>query len=230
MIVEKRSKALSQRGPSLRYLVLHRNPIDFRGRQLLHRGSTLIENWYLHGLRSCVEPIKLQRWGESLEQNLLAIQHWGFWGLSELRTSKYIKNHGAISLRVYWYISACVWGSVSLLTANIPLMIADINKIVLSEQRTFNCNNRVGGFAVLFPVGGNTLLSVLCFVLYAGTYLMSRPAPRLSQAHKGRAESQSHFTSFKSSPCKWDVLLTLAAPPRAIYAIAEKLRLKMSHP
>lgn len=44
MIVEKRSKALSQRGPSLRYLVLHRNPIDFRGRQLLHRGSTLIEN------------------------------------------------------------------------------------------------------------------------------------------------------------------------------------------
>lgn len=54
-----------------------------------------------------------------------------------------------------------------------------------------------------------------------GTYLMRRPALRLPQAHKGRTEGQLHHPSFKPCPCKWDVLLTLAAPWRAIYAIAE---------
>lgn len=54
-----------------------------------------------------------------------------------------------------------------------------------------------------------------------GTYLMSRPALRLPRAHKGRTEGQLRLPSFKSCPCKWDVLLTLAAPQRAIYAIAE---------
>lgn len=59
-----------------------------------------------------------------------------------------------------------------------------------------------------------------------GMYLMSRPVLRLSQAHQERTEGRSHLASFKSRPCKWDVLLTLSAPRRAIYAIAEKLRLE----
>lgn len=54
-----------------------------------------------------------------------------------------------------------------------------------------------------------------------GTYLMSPPALRLPKAHNRRTEGQSYLPSFKSCPCKWDVLLTLAAPLRAIYAIAE---------
>lgn len=54
-----------------------------------------------------------------------------------------------------------------------------------------------------------------------GTYLMSPPALRLPKAHNRRTEGQSSLPSFKSCPCKWDVLLTLAAPLRAIYAIAE---------
>lgn len=63
-----------------------------------------------------------------------------------------------------------------------------------------------------------------------GTYLMSPPALRLPKAHNRRTEGQSYLPSFKSCPCKWDVLLTLAAPLRAIYAIAEWLWLEMSHP